>query len=194
MKGKRGFTLIEMVVVLAVVAILAAILVPTIEKNIQDAKIARAKNEVQVVGAAMASFYKDLGIWPMYSDATTSPPTAVDFLITANGTAGSDPNGYHWWSGADNGYDTFENQLISNAPGYTACTAPTQEMCWNGPYINEVKPDPWGHQYSSNVKDATGSNAMWVWSAGPDGVADTNSTQARSSAALSNDDIGVRLR
>jgi len=190
MKGKKGFTLIEMVVVLAVVAILAAILVPSIEKNIQDAKIARAKNEVQVLGAAMASFYKDVGIWPMYSVFAT---TAADYLTSANGSAGTDPNTYEWWSGATT-YDTFENQLISNSPVYTACTAPTQEMCWNGPYINEVKPDPWGHEYSSNVKDATGTNAMWVWSAGPDGVADTDSTQTQGSAVLTNDDIGVRLR
>lgn len=192
MKGKRGFTLIEMVVVLAVVAILAAILVPTIEKNILDAKIARANNEVQVLGAAMASFYKDVGIWPMYSDATT--PTQVDFIVSNSGTAGSDTNNYYWWGGSANGTDTFENQLISNTPNYTSCATTTSENCWKGPYIAEVKADPWGHKYSSNVKDATTNNAMWVWCAGPDGVADTNSTQPQNSAALSNDDIGVRIR
>ncbi len=191
MRGKKGFTLIEMVVVLAVVAILAAILVPTIEKNILDAKIARANNEVQVLGAAMASFYKDVGIWPSYSTFNT---TQVDFIYSNNGSAGTDGSGYQWWSGATNGYDTFENQLISNAPGYTACAATTSENCWKGPYIAEVKADPWGHKYSSNVKDATGSNAMWVWCAGPDGEADTNSTQTQASASLGDDDIGVRLR
>ncbi|HHE04637.1 MAG TPA: prepilin-type N-terminal cleavage/methylation domain-containing protein [candidate division WOR-3 bacterium] len=39
---KRGFTLIEMVVILGVLAILAAILVPVVEKSINEARVARA--------------------------------------------------------------------------------------------------------------------------------------------------------
>jgi len=188
MKGKRGFTLIEMVVVLAVVAILAAILVPTIERNISDAKIARANNEVQVLAAAMASFYKDVGFWPHYSN-TDNP---VNFLVSNDGSEG-DGTTYDWWPTSSR--DTFENQLISNAPGYPECaTSNLQENCWKGPYIADVKADPWGHKYSSNVSHYADSYALWVYSAGPNGIADTNPDQPQTTAALSNDDIGVRLR
>lgn len=41
----EGFTLIEVIVVIAVVAILAAILTPQIVKNISESKIARAKKD-----------------------------------------------------------------------------------------------------------------------------------------------------
>jgi len=188
MKGKRGFTLIEMVVVLAVVAILAAILVPTIERNISDAKIARANNEVQVLAAAMASFYKDVGFWPHYK--SYSNEDEVNFLVSADGSEGNNTT-YDWWATPN---DTFENQLISNAPGYERCAADTQENCWKGPYIADVKADPWGHKYSSNVSHYADSYALWVYSAGPNGIAETNPDQTRDGAALSNDDIGVRLR
>ena len=40
-KDRRGFTLIEVIVVIAIVAILASILTPTITKNIDDSKRAR---------------------------------------------------------------------------------------------------------------------------------------------------------
>jgi len=63
-EGEAGFTLIEVVVVVAVIAILAAVLTPYITKYIDDSKIAKARNEVQVVGGAMTNFYKDTGVWP----------------------------------------------------------------------------------------------------------------------------------
>ncbi|MDH3259048.1 MAG: prepilin-type N-terminal cleavage/methylation domain-containing protein, partial [Deltaproteobacteria bacterium] len=49
-RKNEGFTLVEVVVVIAVVAILAAILAPSIVKHIDDSKIAKAKNETQVYG------------------------------------------------------------------------------------------------------------------------------------------------
>lgn len=57
---EKGFTLIEVVVVVAVIAILAAILTPYITKYIEDSKIAKAKNETQVVAAAIVNAMKDL--------------------------------------------------------------------------------------------------------------------------------------
>jgi len=53
-RNEKGFTLIEVVVVVAVIAILAAVLTPYITKYIDDSKIAKARNEVQVIGAAMS--------------------------------------------------------------------------------------------------------------------------------------------
>jgi prepilin-type N-terminal cleavage/methylation domain-containing protein len=210
MKKSGGFTLVEMVVVLAVVAILAAILVPTVAKNINDAKIARAGNEAQVLGAAMASFYKDVGRWPDSSGADNLPGD-IDLLRTAQGTLPSQDAGTTDWD--DTPWDTFENQLILNTPGNSGVdgdnsyptTSPNNELIWRGPYITEIKADPWGSMYLCNVdymRDGA-IDAVWVISAGPDRTIRTTYTQALTGTPALNDlagagesvdDVGFRLQ
>ena len=92
MKRNGGFTLIEVIVVIAVVAILAAILTPSITRNIEDSKISRTKNEVQVIAAAIAGLYKDVGNWP-YTNAD-GPSGGVDRLLGNSSTVptGTGPN------------------------------------------------------------------------------------------------------
>ena len=60
----RGFTLIEAAVAIAVVAILSGIVIPLVVKNMRDSQIARAKNDVQVIAAAIAAQLKDTGVRP----------------------------------------------------------------------------------------------------------------------------------
>ncbi len=199
---EEGFTLIEVIVVIAVVAILAAILTPTVVKNIDDSKVARAKNETQVIGAAMTSFYKDLGRWPT-SNGTANNPDYIYLLYgPGNAPTNQGTNTIYWRKDAgwpDARKDTFTNHLIENDPKDGGTDYPTSgEYKWHGPYIAEIKADPWGSHYASNVVyfyGGTGTpNAVWVWSAGPDRQADTRVDQAMSTAVLGDDDIGVRLK
>lgn len=202
MKKSAGFTLIEMVVVLAVVAILAAILTPTIAKNIQDAKLTRASNETQVIGAAIATFYKDLGRWPT-ADGTDAALTDAELLLY--GGVGADPaattGGANWDDDTATGgaADTFENQLIANTPGTGAnvyALRPAGSLIgWNGPYIGEIKADPWGTYYLCNIENAYDGNnqGTWVLSAGPDRDPDTPFDVANTVTQVTDDDIGVRI-
>ena len=64
-QNRKGFTLIEIVVVIAAIAILAAILAPVIAKNIRDARVSRAIGDVKVLTAAVGDFFKDLKEWPL---------------------------------------------------------------------------------------------------------------------------------
>lgn len=205
MKKSSGFTLIEMVVVLAVVAILAAILTPTIAKNINDAKISRANNEAQVIAAAIGSFYKDVGRWP--TAGTTLGDTLV-LLYSNSGTVPADDAdpvaGEAVWQSdtdADNS-DTFENHLVANTPKGAAAPnyATTGELRWRGPYITEIKADPWGSQYSCNIgRTYTSTTAgvpdfVGVWSAGPDRAANTSAIQTAAAVTLGGDDILFRIQ
>jgi len=178
---KKGFTLIEMVVVLSVVAILAAILTPTIVKNIKDAKITRARNEVQVIGGALASFYKDLGSWPFI-------PSSLEVLYGPSGSTASTGS----WQATATSTDNFVNHLISNTAAYTACTFDGQERCWDGPYLGEIKADPWGNYYEVNIGNTGGS--IWVMSAGVNKTMDTPYNIATTAVSASFDDLGVRLK
>ena len=181
----RGFTLIEVVVVLAVVAILAAILVPTIEKNIRDAKITRATNEVQVIAAAMASFYKDVGEWPVTNSSDNTQTNTL--LETNDGTRPDLTTNVSNWDTTT--VDTFDAQLVSNP-----YSNPPKQNKWDGPYINELKADPWGYKYVCNIADVSGAYAVFVLSAGSDGYIDTEAQQSQSSASINSNDIGVRIR
>jgi len=202
-KKNKGFTLVEVVVVLAVVAILAAILTPNIVKNIKDSKIARAANETQVIAGAIASFYKDLGRWPT-SRGDTANNSDYLYLLIGDGTVPSysGANAQQWagqsgWGG--DRMDTFANHLIENDPKDAANNYPTTgEMAWKGPYIIKVKADPWGNHYSCNIAYTWYSggniNGVGVLTAGPDRAFNTRVNQAMSTFAVGGDDIITRMQ
>ena len=207
MKRNSGFTLMEMVVVLVVVVILAAILTPTIAKNINDAKLARANNETQVIGAAIGSFFKDVGRWPT-SDGAAGLPDAIQLLYGPGSAPAEDAgatNEEYWLTTGSTtwtAFDTFADHLITNDPGGGAnnypdnTTVPLPELRWHGPYLTEIKADPWGSYYSCNIYYTwfTPTNNVCVWSAGPDRTAQTDATQASTAFAVGGDDILFRLQ
>lgn len=201
MKKNQAFTLVEMVVVIAVVALLSAIIVPLVAKQVDDAKIAKAKNEMTVIAAAIGQFYKDIGVWPAASsdgttrvdhalkglisgtavdaDVAAMSPTAVSYGFTATGND-------DWYDAGQTAIDTkldiLDNHLNANNPdgdgsgggGY----ATSGEFRWRGPYLPPIGMDPWGHAYMCNILAAySGSSNMCViLSAGPDGAIDTSYT------------------
>ena len=52
--NKKGFTLVELIVVIAIMAILAAVLVPTVTNKINDAKRSAAKSDIQSAAKAIS--------------------------------------------------------------------------------------------------------------------------------------------
>ena len=44
------------------------------------------------------------------------------------------------------------------------------EKKWRGPYIKEVKPDPWGRAYQYRAPGVHGKNKFDIWSYGADGA------------------------
>ncbi|MDX8409571.1 MAG: prepilin-type N-terminal cleavage/methylation domain-containing protein [Mariprofundales bacterium] len=72
---QRGFTMIEMIGVLAVIAILASIVAPKIFDAIRDSKVNTFAANIQAVQTAVTSYYKDVGVFPtgaqLISDTAT---------------------------------------------------------------------------------------------------------------------------
>lgn len=192
--SNRGFTLIEIVVVLAVVAVLAAVMTPAVIKHLNDSRAARAANDVKIIASAITDFYKDLGGWPTHNDANHSVSDQEVRLLTAGtGTLPAQANNNVGFTN-QNPQDTMENQLILNRPGGAGGNRYTTqgELAWKGPYLNEIKSDPWGRQYVCNVRNFhPGQNGpVWVLSAGPDGIIQTRTNQR----TVQGDDIGFLLR
>ena len=200
--AERGFTLVEVIVVLSVVLLLTGIAVPMLSSYMEDGRRARAEAECKVVGASIMSFYKDLGSYPARNSGGTnnfiySLLTGPTMPTTNPWTAGH--NWITWGMGAARG-DLLNNHLQVNRPQDTpaAAYAITGNMRWRGPYLNGSSPvDPWGRPYVVNVisgyfSDPTNYKRLWVISAGPNGRFDTNAN-ATATTDITGDDIGVML-
>jgi general secretion pathway protein G len=61
---KGGFTLIEVMVVIAVIAMLAALVGPNVFRNVGTAKDAAARSQIELLGAALDSYRLDNGRYP----------------------------------------------------------------------------------------------------------------------------------
>lgn len=60
-RAKRGFTLVELLVVMAIISILAAIVVPNVQRYIVRARVARAVSEINGAELAMTAMLADAG-------------------------------------------------------------------------------------------------------------------------------------
>jgi prepilin-type N-terminal cleavage/methylation domain-containing protein len=88
MKPKRhGFTLIEMLVVIAIIMILIGLLVPAFSKVKDHAKKVRANAEARQIETAWKAYLADHRVWggaPVGSSARQMGPTEVAWLQGAN--------------------------------------------------------------------------------------------------------------
>ncbi len=66
-----GFTLIEMLVVLAIIAVLASILLPVFARAREKARRAQCISNLTVIATAMKNYWQDHRLYP-------PPPTAID--------------------------------------------------------------------------------------------------------------------
>jgi prepilin-type N-terminal cleavage/methylation domain-containing protein len=219
--SQRGFTLIEAAVAIAVVAILSGIIIPLVVKNLRDSQISRAKNDVQVIAAAIASQIKDtgrrpnLGAGPNMANGGGAAATGAGQALWRSGPAGV-VNVAGFGPGAGNSFVNLLTAGTQVAADFAAANAlfgavANDEFSYRGPYIGTdvaVKTDPWGSPYYILGYNATSqgyNGPIWVVCAGPDkGVLAANRTagatgypvtwnQTVATGGLSQDDIVVRL-
>ncbi len=64
MSSSRGFTLIELIVVIVVIAILAGLVAPMMIGNVTDAKVQAARAQVELFGLALDAYRLDNDRYP----------------------------------------------------------------------------------------------------------------------------------
>ncbi len=69
---RRAFTLAEVIASVAVVAILAAITIPTIKSRLAVGRGQALAKEILSLGAGLQAFYNNVGTYPLYLDELTS--------------------------------------------------------------------------------------------------------------------------
>ena len=87
-KNTRGFTLIEIMVVVVIIGLLAAMIVPAVVGQVETARVSRAKHDIRSLETALAMFKLDNSKYPSTEQglaALVQPPT--------------DPSIRHWRPG-----------------------------------------------------------------------------------------------
>lgn len=84
----RGFTLIEIMVVVVIIGLLAAVIVPQVVDKVEEARVAKAKQDIQAIETALTMFRLDNSRYP-----------STDQGLRALVEQPSDPAIRHWRPG-----------------------------------------------------------------------------------------------
>jgi len=196
-----------MTIILSVIAILTAVLIPTVMSHITQARILRARQDVRTISESLMRFYQDLGFLPTTRDSLDGRigSDRMGLLVSGGRTpvGASDAHDTGGWETSD--IDYFSNHLVNDVPGYRLKTSDSG-LGWNGPYLTAApEADPWGNRYMINIEfidttagalDANGAIklAVFVLSAGENGTIETAYSQPHTDASVGGDDIGHRLQ
>jgi len=91
---QQGFTLVELIVVIAIISVLAAVIAPSAFRAIEKAKCSRAIAESKVVKTAAFAYYTDTDFWPPQYRLTT----ALNPFLTDPGVEGWEGPYVEKWS------------------------------------------------------------------------------------------------
>ena len=77
--SQRAFTLVELMLVVVIIGVLAAMVIPRLAGRTEQAKIARAKSDIAAVGLALDLYELDAGRYPAALDELVAkdPPSSL---------------------------------------------------------------------------------------------------------------------
>jgi len=83
-RDSKGFTLVELMVVLLIIGILVAIAVPIYNSTQKNAKQRACDANIRTIEGAAAQYYSSVGKWPSMSDLTTATDDEDNRYIKEN--------------------------------------------------------------------------------------------------------------
>jgi type II secretory pathway pseudopilin PulG len=170
--AEKGMSLVEATIVLMVLAILTAIVAPSMGDYVNDARQVKAKEDVEGLGMAIMRMLRDTGKpFPQVAPGVSYLHTnRVDLLVSAGakptyetgmGTLAVTGDGNYLVEGNIEWDETAPAQnfalasdhLVTNVANYDdvvfpASGGPRNGLGWRGGYLEETVADPWGRRYA----------------------------------------------
>jgi type II secretory pathway pseudopilin PulG len=166
--NQRGVSLIEASIILSVVAILSAIMAPSINGYVERARQARAREDVKTIAEAIQAFITDTAehFFLLTGNGTSpTPPSHADGqrvnLLVSDGdipSLGSTVSAETFWTTAINGttVDTLANHLTENNPGETTASR------YRNP-TDMLVASPGGNNPDFARSESSSFNAPYAW-------------------------------
>lgn len=107
---RRGFTLIEVMVVITVIAIMATLVAPNVFQHVGTAKDATARAQIEMLGAALDAYRLDNGRYP----------TTQQGLVALVSAPPAEPRPRNWtgpYLRKDLPLDPWDNAYLYESPG-----------------------------------------------------------------------------
>ncbi|MBI3400885.1 MAG: type II secretion system protein GspG [Acidobacteria bacterium] len=215
-----GFSLIEIIVVVAAIVLISAAIAPRLFSWIDEGRAARAQGDANAIVAAMNRFFQDTTRWPGQVEILKAN-SATRFLIVGDPGTATFPT---FAVSTGIGAATCTSGLSGVTPNVTAFTAATPSSSnslnviefltkqpsasdypnWRGPYLAvDLSSDPWARPYVINViplfcgetvTSAAPAGALgfgWILSGGPNRTVQTLFTDSH--VNVDSDDVGTNL-
>ena len=185
--SQRGFTLVELVFVIAIIVVLASIFLPLAVSKLRKADEAATDASIQEIAAALASFYDDLRHFPACGEGPQAETTDCsplgsgnnDLVFLAFGDGSGDLGAFYPDAATGSGNWDFQvnestdpdenngnNHLVVNDPNGDQTLASAADYVssgskrWRGPYLARVSLDAWGRTFIAYVGAMEASGAF----------------------------------
>ncbi|MBI1884504.1 MAG: type II secretion system protein GspG [Chlamydiae bacterium] len=166
---KRGFTVIEMLVVISVIAILASIILPALNSAQKKAKITKTQSMIDSITTAFKQYRTDFGAYPLddtIPNVSGGSPTSAECIYYYSAAS---------FVAGENADEITAGPYMEYRQKDEGTSTQSADMDGDGASDDSIFPvvDAWGNSLIYIEPGTHNTNSFDIYSYGPDGADDS---------------------